>query len=778
MSSQVSEKSVSTEEDLVSLTIDGKRISVPKGTTLYHAAKQIGVDVPIFCYHDRMPPLGACRMCLVEVEKMPKLATSCTQLAGEDMVVHTQSESAKKGRESIIEFLLINHPLDCPICDRGGECPLQENTLKAGLGVSRFIEDKRLFQKRVPLGPVLMLDRERCIACARCTRFGEIVAGDNALKLLERGYRTEVGTPNGEPVESKFIGNTIMICPVGALTSQVYRFRSRPWDNDSVDSICTLCSVGCNLTLDSRDGEIVRTRVNENREVNDIWLCDKGWFGYEFAYNENRLTTPLVRKNGNLEEASWDEALELVASKLKEAKTGQKAAGFGGSPLTVEENYLFQKLMREGVGTPHVDYRVGSLIQSLEEEAIPAGTEINLGECEELDFALVLGADLTEEFPVLWLRLKQGINHGAKVYTAGHFETEMAPHVEGSFLHKPGKELESLAHFEKEIMTRLNQEAKGAIFVGGQYLNTPQRRQILSRLLQWRAQFKNLSLNVLEGTANEKGARFAGMHPETGPNGTKPDQTGLHFNEVLNLAAQDGWDLLFVAGADPATQVSSQLWEQVRAKTNFVVVQDLFLTKTALEADVVLPTLSFIEKGGKVINIEGRIQQLQPGKEVPEGVLSDAEIFTLLGQKLGVDLSLDKTFVKALESERLKISIPSQLDEGKSSVEAAHPQEALLLSVSKKLFDHGVRMQHSPAVENLVKEPTIWIHPEEGKKRHIQDGDTVKVSSDEGTLKGKAKVDQGIAKGTVVIPQGFLELNVHELGTNLHNGLPVKVEKC
>ena len=238
---------------LINLTIDGKAVSVPKGTTVYTAAQQLKIDIPVFCYLDRMPPFGACRMCLVEVEKAPKLQTSCTLEATEGMVVKTQSTIAKEGREGILELLLINHPLDCPICDKGGECPLQDHTLECGPGKSRFYEDKRHFKKQLPLSPVLMLDRERCIVCARCTRFGEIVAGDHALEFNDRGFKTEVGTPNGKDAESKFIGNTIKICPVGALTSRVYRFQARPWDNKPTPSTCTLCPVGCSMTFDSRD---------------------------------------------------------------------------------------------------------------------------------------------------------------------------------------------------------------------------------------------------------------------------------------------------------------------------------------------------------------------------------------------------------------------------------------------------------------------------------------------------------------------------------------------
>lgn len=431
-----------TDEN-INLTINDTTVSVKKGTTVYQAAKKVGVDIPIFCYQDRMPPFGACRMCLVEVDKMPKLQASCTLIATEGMSVKTESLKAVEGRKGILELLLINHPLDCPICDKGGECPLQENALEHGPGKSQFFEEKRHFTKALPLGPVLMLDRERCIVCARCTRFGEVIAGDHALEFIDRGYKTEVGTPHGGPAESKFIGNTIQICPVGALTSQVYRFRARPWDNDSINSTCTLCPVGCSMIFDSRDGQLMRTRSQENKKVNDIWLCDKGFFGYQFIDDPKRLSKPLIRKDGELKEASFEEAFTLIASKLKEAKASKRIAAFGGNPLTLEENFLYQQLFRDVLETNHLDHRIGMSRISVDAEVVNPGMETSLEQCEELDYAFLLGCDLTEEFPVIWLRLRQAINKGAKVFFMGHYKPEMDTYLTENFLYSPNDEFKS-----------------------------------------------------------------------------------------------------------------------------------------------------------------------------------------------------------------------------------------------------------------------------------------------------------------------------------------------
>lgn len=761
-----------TETNMVKLTIDGREISVPKGTTVYHAVKKLGIDLPIFCYQDRMPPFGACRVCMVEVEKMGKTQTSCTLEATEGMVVHTQSEKAVQSRQEILEFLLINHPLDCPICDKGGECPLQDQTMEFGPGESRFYEEKRHFKKPVFLGPVLTLDRERCIACARCTRFSEIVAGDNALEFIERGYKTEVGTPDDGPAKSKYIGNTISICPVGALTSRVYRFRARPWDNKQTESACTLCPVGCSMTIDSRDGEVMRTRACENREVNDIWMCDKGWFGYEFVDSEQRLRQPLIRKGDAFEPTSWDHALTVVAEQMEKVRSNGKIAGLGGNPLTVEENYLFQRLMRECLNTPHVDHRVGMSIINLDEEGLPPGIEIGLKECEELSQAILLGVNLTEEFPVIWLRLKQAINNGARVDYYGHFAPEISRHLSSVTLHAPGQEI---SHIDK-LIQKIKAEAKQtqtAIFIGAQYLHSPFRKLILSKLLQLRQEIPNLTLNLLEGIDNSLGARFAGMHPELDSLNERLPERGMNVLEILNSASSSGWGLLYIAGANPAVQYPSSLWNSVRKKLDFLVVQDLFLTETAQQADVVLPTLSFMEKRGSFLNIEGRFQRLNPGKMIPEEIYSDGEIFIQLAQKLQSTLTFDQLFLDTIKRGKIPFSRPESVEGVIKTTEL--PKNGLAVSFSRMLFDKGVRMQHNPHLLGLAPIPTVRIHPNDGKKLNVQSGSTVKLQMEKNSIEGILKLDTTVAEGTVVVPLGFSELAVHELAENLINGLRIKL---
>ncbi len=769
---------------MIELTIDGHPIRVPKGTTVYQAAKQLNIDLPIFCYQDRMPPFGACRVCLVEVENNPRLQTSCTLEATEGMVVHTRSTAAVDGRERILEFLLINHPLDCPICDRGGECPLQDQTMAHGPGKSRFYEEKRHFKKPLPLGPVLMLDRERCILCARCTRFGEILAGDHALQIFDRGYRSEVGTPDAGTPKSKFIGNTIEICPVGALTSRVYRFRARPWDNARTETTCTLCPVGCRMILDSRDGEIMRTRSLENREVNDIWLCDKGWFGYEFSHHPGRLTHPLLRRNGTLTPASWEEVLSLVAEKIKEGQPSGRMAAWSGSALTVEDYFLIQKLFRQEMGIPHIDSRIGSPLFSLEEEGLPPGMEIAIHECEELSSVFLFGLQLTEEFPVIWLRLKQAINRGAHVFFFGHQSPEIAPYMKEILLHAPGEELSILREHLPRLAGLGENGKKGALFVGREYLATPERRLILSELLKWKEQHPSFSLNVLEGRGNQLGARFAGMRPDLAPGGLPVDQPGMNAQQVLKQAAEKGWEVLYVIGANPAGKFPSSLWQEARKNLRFMVVQDLFLTETAKQADVVLPTLCFVEKGGHFMNIERRLQKLQPGKHIPETMYNDIEILTELAGRLGISLTFDPSFLDCLKTgERLppfwsgKPELRGSSSATLSSSSPGSNHSGLKASFAHLLFDHGVRMQHNPQLVQLAPKPVVRLHSSEAIKRGIKNGENVRLKSSQSPspLTAQAVWDDGVARNTLILPIGFKDIPVHELGLNLLNGEEIQI---
>lgn len=419
-------------DNTVKISINGREYVVPKGMLLVDAAKLVGIEIPIFCYHPKMKPVGACRMCLVEIEKAPKLQTACTTPVADGMVVRTNSPRAVAGQNATIEFLLANHPLDCPVCDKGGECPLQDNSFGYGKGMSRFAEVKRHFAKPIPLSDKILLDRERCIMCYRCVRFTREIAGDETLTVLERGSWSQIGVMEGRTFDSPFSGNTIEICPVGALTSALYRFRARPWDIDvtTVGTVCSLCPVGCNVTLTIRNNEIKRILSRENAPVDDGWLCDRGRFTYQFVASPDRLTRPLVRRHGELQPATWDEAIIEIRDRLQETlvKRGPSAvAAIGSAKGTNEELYLLQKLMRTVLGTNNVDYTFAP-----HPARVPLGYDAATGSIAGLERAQVIllaDVDPIHEQPVLDLRLKKAAGRGATLIVIGPEKTDLVAYA-------------------------------------------------------------------------------------------------------------------------------------------------------------------------------------------------------------------------------------------------------------------------------------------------------------------------------------------------------------
>ncbi len=405
------------QQELVNLTIDGRPVRAPKGAVIWAAAQQLGIEVPIYCYHPRMDPLGACRMCFVEVKGMPKLATACTTTVSEGMEVWTDTPKVKKGRQGTLEFLLINHPLDCPICDKGGECDLQDFTLRHGPGDSRFDVRKRHFPKPIPVSENILLDRERCIACQRCVRFCQDVAMEDGLVMKERGFKTEVGVEEDAPFDSIFSGNVVEMCPVGALTAKNYRFVTRPWELRRTATVCGNCAVGCNVRLDVRVNKALRQYSRPNDDVDDGWLCDRGRWELDAMNSPERLTTPLLRKNGELVPVSWDEALGVVASTLRQVISthgAQALGGIGSTHTTNEESYLFQKLLRS-LGTNNVDHYHGMFLKT-GSDGTPWVWTGSLAGLEKASHIVLLGADPYHRQPVLDLRIRKAIRKGARVY--------------------------------------------------------------------------------------------------------------------------------------------------------------------------------------------------------------------------------------------------------------------------------------------------------------------------------------------------------------------------
>jgi NADH-quinone oxidoreductase subunit G len=769
--------------ETVTLVIDGRPVTVPTGTTVYHAARSAGIDIPIFCYHDRMPPLGACRMCLVRVEGMPKLQTACTLVASEGMVVDTVGPEVRAGQEAILEFLLINHPLDCPICDKGGECPLQDQTFRWGPGRSRFVEAKRDFAKPISLGPVLALDRERCILCWRCVRFGEIIAGDDALKGFERGFASEINTPFTVPVQSKFIGNTIAICPVGALTSRPYRFLARPWDNEPVASTCTHCGLGCAVWHDVRGGKIVRTRAREAPALNDIWLCDLGFFGHDYPGASDRLTSPMVRRNGRLEAVTWEEALDLVAARLRasRARDPRRVAFLGGRRLSNEEAFLAARFFGDLVGTPHRDHRV-DVASGSASLGIAWGLRASVDEIARGDVFVFVGCDPTEEYPILWLRIKPAVDRGAALISLHAKRLEISRFARHEHLVR----YDRLAAAVVELADALAQgPAPGSmaatiaaggrvhVFVGGFALDGPGGAALLDAAARIATRTGGV-LHIMRGRGNDVGAQRFGLTPSEG---------GWTAPEILQQAAAGALDVLYVAGSDPATVVPGAVWEAARAGVGCLVVHDAFLSETAQAADVVLPALVLPEKDGTVTNLEGRVLPLRAAVSGPGQARSDREIFSLLAVRLGGLLSYST-------EEELQTAMRSRV--GTFEVGEASPPPAvvvshgvptaptsgspgMLVAAIAHLFTQGVVTSRCRGITELAGTPHCLIHPEDAARLGVPDGGLVELRTEHGTVVLQARVSTTTVAGQVLVPQGYDAVPARSLAGEAHVPTPVEV---
>jgi NADH-quinone oxidoreductase subunit G len=410
---------VRAERPTITFVVDGVEVPAEEGTMLVDAAKHGDVEIPVFCYEPKLGhPVGACRMCLVEIEGIPKLQTACSTPVRDGMVVYTRTDRVQEAQEAVVEFLLVNHPLDCPVCDKGGECPLQDIAMGWGPGRSRVIDPKRHFQKPIPLSPLIKIDRERCILCYRCVRFSQEVAEDEQLQLLERGASTFVGTFNDRPYIAPFHGNIIELCPVGALTSDAYRFRARPWDIEDAGSICTLCPSQCNVILTVRDERIERVLARDNPEIDDGWLCDKGRFGYQMAASEERIAQPLVRQGGELRPASWEQALEAAAAGLLSA--GERSAAIVGGQSSNEEGHLAQRILRRALGSPHVDSEGGPRVdRGLALRLAQPELAASVSDLDSAESILVFGVDPLHSMPILDLRIRKAMRRcGARLAIA------------------------------------------------------------------------------------------------------------------------------------------------------------------------------------------------------------------------------------------------------------------------------------------------------------------------------------------------------------------------
>ncbi len=651
----------------ITFTIDGLEVQAPENSMLVDAAKHGDVEIPVFCYEPKLGnPVGACRMCLVEIEGIPKLQTGCSTPAKDGMVVHTQSERVKTAQNAVVEFLLINHPLDCPVCDKGGECPLQDITFGWGLGTSRFIEPKRHFVKPLELSPLIAIDRERCILCYRCVRFSQEISEDYQLVLEERGAHSFVTTFDGHPYVAPFSGNIVELCPVGALTSRAYRFRARPWDIEDSGSVCTLCPAQCNVTFTVRDDRVMRVQAREHPEVDDGWLCDKGRFAYQAIHAEERVTQPLVRDGGELRPVSWERALEEAAGGLRRA--GARTGALVGGATTNEEGLLLARLMREGLGSEHVDTTAGLDPAELHRLAEPV-LQARVSDLEFAHTVLVIGTEPVHDMPILDLRIRKGVRrHGVALALAtpepstldanAKLALRYAPGADAAFLgalaaalyggdvEAPARDADADVEQLRALAELLRTGGEEIVILYGERALAGGGADALLKL----ARGLNLHghdgaglLAVPAGGTNGRGLLEAGLAPGYGP--------GLQPLDATNALGADGIAAALVAGeltalyilhADPLRDgLSHEQWSPALQKASTVIAHAAFLTEGVREhATVVFPAESYAEKEGTVVHPDGRLQRLRPAIGRQSETRAEWSVICDLARALGLDLGV------------------------------------------------------------------------------------------------------------------------------------------
>jgi len=606
---------------LVKLTIDGRPVEAPAGTLVIEAARGVGIEIPGFCYYPGLALQGACRLCLVEVERAPRLQTSCTLPVAEGMVVRTATEKVRQARRAVLELLLTNHPLDCPVCDKGGECELQDTTFAHGPGLGRFSEMKRHVDER-RWSEVVYYDRPRCILCFRCVRICDQGMGVRALGIVDRGGHSEIAPNRGDRLECDECGMCIDICPVGALTSRMYRYQTRPWEMRHVGTICAHCGDGCTTTLGVYHNQIMRGNNRDRSGLNGEFLCLKGRYAADFVDHPARLTSPLLRAGGGLEPATWAQDIAAVAAGLRAAQARGAPIGIIGSNHTTnEENYCLQKLAREGLGTPHLDHhRTGDVAGLLRALAGRSGALATVEDLYTSRAVLVVGRDLAQQHPLLSFRIRLNYHHhGARVYVVTPGPVREDRYAARSVRVAPGHELEGV----ESLMHDLAGEQELVVLFGDAI-----RGEAVARLV---ALCDSLGIQVkyvcLVDYSNSRGSSDMGLLPSLGPGYRSVAQAGMTLEEML---ACEDLGALWVVGANPLKE------RRLAARSAFVVVQELFLTETAQAADVVLPAASAYEKTGTVTNTCGQVQPLVRALAKP-GTKPDLEIFRLIALELGLD---------------------------------------------------------------------------------------------------------------------------------------------
>ncbi len=821
------------EVKTITFTLDGREVQAPEGVMLVDGAKYGDVEIPIFCYEPKLgQPVGACRMCLVEIEGIPKLQTACSTPIRDGMVVNTQTKRVHDAQRAVVEFLLINHPLDCPVCDKGGECPLQDVTYGWGPGTSRFIEPKRHFKKPLELSPLIAIDRERCILCYRCVRYSQEVSEDYQLVLHDRGAASFVGTFDGHPYVAPFSGNIIELCPVGALTSRAYRFRARPWDIEGSGTVCAGCSAQCNVELTVRDDRVLRVLARDHEGVDDGWLCDKGRFSYQAVHSDDRIVQPMVREGAELLPASWDKALAAAVSALK--KAGSRASALAGGTTTNEEAFLLQQLLRDDLGSSHLSARTGGeqpldVLRALADPKLQASVP-------DLEFAhtvLLVDCDPIDEAPVWDLRIRKGARrHQTKVVVASARPTALDPIAAETLRFAPGGGEAFLVALDAALSGdegNLGGAASAAgsngssirafadalraageevvIVYGERALNGQAGRALLN--LAARLNLGTISgagLLALPGTPNGRGIREAGFAPGHGPGYTSLAAPGRDADGIAEGLASGELHTVWLHHVDPLRSYPNRsLWDQALGTAQAVIAVDSQMSDTLREhADVVFPAEAYPEKEGTLVHPDGRLQRLRPaigrargkGGQPASGVRPLWQVITEIARTLGYETGEARTGAQV--SRRLFDAVPfyagitleeiggrgvrwvereefvsPDWEAAKLEVPDAAPAAAdgkLRLGTYRPLWA-AKEVDLSPSLQFIRARQVAELSPADADALGIGDGDRIEV--------GNGKRVPATAKLRAAVPAGsvFLAEGTRENGANLLTGGLVELHR-
>ena len=748
----------------VSITVDGRAVEAKPGELLINACEQSGSFVPHFCYHPRMSAVGMCRQCIVEVEgpRGKALVVSCMTPVAEGQVVSTTSEPAKRAQEGVLELLLANHPLDCPVCDKGGECPLQDQAFSHGPGESRYVEEKRHYEKPIPISDLVFLDRERCILCDRCTRFASEVAGDPLISFTSRGNNTQVMTFPDEPFSSYFSGNTVQICPVGALTASPYRFKARPWDLEQVESTCTTCSVGCRTVVQSSRDELVRYQGVDIESVNWGWLCDRGRFNFESVNSENRVHAPLVRKDGELVDATWSSALDAAGRILRTVindKGPDAVAIIGGARGSNEDAFAWAKLA-DALGITARDSQLGDGLPA-EVFALPQAT---IAEVCAARTVLLLAPDLKEELPVLYLRLRDAAEkRQTRIIEVSPRATGLADYAWKSVRHDPGDQPRVVSELlaSPDIAAQL---ALGnvAVVVGRGNLAESPEFSLLAVGAVLSAQPEARVLPVVR-RGNVRGAVTAGLTPQRVDGDT---------NAILAAAAAGKVECLVLLGADPFTDVpDADLVRRAFAGVKHVIAVDTFVTESSRHAEVLLPAAAYGEKMGTTTNCEGRVSDVAQKITTAGTARPDWMIAAELAMELGVDLGYSSygevhaamttgiaafapvAEARAVRREGVVIAHPVAVRITAAATSAApRLSHQFRLLVSRVLYDQAVSTSQSPSLAPLARDAGIHLHSSDALRLGVREGSDLRVAANGSAVVLPLVIDDAVSRGVAFVP--------------------------